>query len=423
MTKHLAPYKPLPWQVAPWRDKSPVLLLTGSAGGGKSRVAAEKLHGYCLKYPKAQALMLRKIRQSMTNSTVLFMERTVISNDPRVRHYPSKLRFEYHNGSLLTYGGMANREQREQVRSIGAAGGIDIAWMEEATGFTEDDYNEVLARMRGNAADWRQIILTTNPDAPTHWIYKDLIENNQASIYYSSAADNPHNPDSYKQSLGRLTGILAQRLREGRWVQAEGVIYDEFDHARHVIERDALPRFMPRYVAGVDWGYRNPGVLGVYGVGGVNGALYLVAEYYHTGQMIDWWVEKARALNNEYGIEVFVCDPSEPAYINALNAAGLNAVAGFNAVIPGINAVKQRLADGRLFFVADALRETDLALEEVKQPTATVAEFPGYVWANSKTKEQPIKELDHGMDMLRYLVAYVDDIGQERVVREVSRIW
>lgn len=423
MTEYLAPYKPLPWQVAPWRDKSPVLLLTGSAGGGKSRLAGEKLHGYCLKYPNTQALMLRKIRQSMTNSTVLFMERTVISNDERVRHYPSKLRFEYHNGSILTYGGMANREQREQVRSIGAAGGLDIVWMEEATGFTEDDYNEVLARMRGNAADWRQIIMSTNPDAPTHWIYKDMIEGGQASVYYSSAIDNPHNPESYKQSLQNLTGVLAQRLREGRWIQAEGVIYDEFDPAKHLIERDDLPRFMPRYVAGVDWGYRNPGVIAVYGVGGVNGALYLVAEHYHTGQMIDWWVERAQALNKEYGIEAFVCDPSEPAYINAFNAAGFNAVPGFNAVIPGINAVKQRLADGRLFFVGDALREVDVSLEADKLPTDTVSEFPGYVWANSKTKEQPIKERDHGLDQCRYLVAYVDDIGQERVVREVTKIW
>jgi hypothetical protein len=105
---HLAPFQPLPWQIAPWRDQSPVLLLTGSAGGGKSRLAAEKLHGFCLRYPGAMALAMRKIRQSMTNSTVLFIERSVIGRDPRVNHYPSKLRFEYDNGSILAYGGMAN---------------------------------------------------------------------------------------------------------------------------------------------------------------------------------------------------------------------------------------------------------------------------------------------------------------------------
>ena len=31
--KRLAPFAPLPWQVVPWRDRAPLLLLTGAAGG------------------------------------------------------------------------------------------------------------------------------------------------------------------------------------------------------------------------------------------------------------------------------------------------------------------------------------------------------------------------------------------------------
>lgn len=111
--------------MAPWKDKSPILLLTGSAGGGKSRLAAEKIHAFLLKYPGATGLMLRKNRNSMTNSTVAFVERTVIGADPSVRHVSTKYRFEYRNGSVLTYGGMADDEQREQIRSIGHAGGIE----------------------------------------------------------------------------------------------------------------------------------------------------------------------------------------------------------------------------------------------------------------------------------------------------------
>ena len=71
MTEYLAPFVPLPWQVKPWRDKALELLLTGSAGGGKSRLAGEKIHGFCKKYPGAMGLMVRKTRNSMTNSTVL----------------------------------------------------------------------------------------------------------------------------------------------------------------------------------------------------------------------------------------------------------------------------------------------------------------------------------------------------------------
>ena len=63
----IATFSPLAWQVKPWRDQRSILLLTGAAGGGKSRLAAEKLHGFCKRYDNAMALMLRKTRQSMTN--------------------------------------------------------------------------------------------------------------------------------------------------------------------------------------------------------------------------------------------------------------------------------------------------------------------------------------------------------------------
>jgi hypothetical protein len=91
----IATFSPLPWQITPWRDKSRVLLLTGSAGGGKSRLAAEKLHGFCLRYPGAFALIARKTRVSMTKGTVLFLKETVIGADPSVAHLESKDYFRY----------------------------------------------------------------------------------------------------------------------------------------------------------------------------------------------------------------------------------------------------------------------------------------------------------------------------------------
>ncbi len=71
--------------------------LTGSAGGGKSRLAAEKINGFCLRYPGATAVALRKTRNSMTNSTALFLERTVIGKS--AHHYTSKSRLA-NDGSL-----------------------------------------------------------------------------------------------------------------------------------------------------------------------------------------------------------------------------------------------------------------------------------------------------------------------------------
>lgn len=172
------------------------------------------------------ALILRKVKVSLTSGAVLMLDRRVIGNDPGVRHMPSKSRFEYTNGSILAYAGLEDERQRERLKSIGQDGAVDIAWLEEATEFDESDLNAVLARMRGKAAPWRQIILTCNPDAPTHWIKNRLIDGGQAATYYSGAGDNPYNPADYRATLNTLTGVDHDRLVKGQWVQATGLIYD-----------------------------------------------------------------------------------------------------------------------------------------------------------------------------------------------------
>ncbi len=412
--KYIAPFKPLPWQIKAWRDTSPILLLTGSAGGGKSRLAAEKLHGFCKKYPGATALMLRKTRESMTNSTVLFMERKVIGNDPSVRHFPSKHRFEYSNGSILAYGGMKNEEQREQIRSIGQDGSVDIAWLEEANRFTEDDFNEVLARMRGKAAPWRQVILTTNPDAPTHWIYKRLMQGGEASVYYSSAADNPYNPPEYIETLNGLTGVLALRLREGKWVQAEGAVYEEFDPSVHIVDWFEPPEHWRR-IRSIDFGYTNPFVCQWWAIDD-DGRMYLYREIYMTNRIVEDHARQIKALSEGERIEATVADHDAEDRAT-LERYGIRTIPAIKDISPGIQAVQARLrkaGDGkpRLFIMRGALVERDEKLNAAKKPVCTEDEFPAYVWPKAQdgkpVKEIPVKENDHGMDAMRYAVMYVD---------------
>lgn len=225
--KLINPFRPLPWQVAPWKDKGHVLLLTGASGGGKSRLAAEKLHGYALHYPGSTALIARKVKTSMAAGTILFMRRKIVGADPAVRWIDSpKNRFEYRNGSVLQFIGLLDEDARENLKSIGQDGAVDIAWLEEGTQFDEEDYQAMVARMRGRAASWQQIILTCNPDAPTHWIKRRLIDGGEASVYYSRAADNYHNPADYQNWLATLTGVDKLRLVDGLWVQASGLVYD-----------------------------------------------------------------------------------------------------------------------------------------------------------------------------------------------------
>jgi hypothetical protein len=178
-----------------------------------------------------------------------------------------------------------------------------------------------------------------------------------------------------------------------------------------------------RVVASVDWGYTNPGVIQVWAVDG-DGRMYLIHEVYQTKQLIGWWVDKAVVLHQQYRIEAFVCDPAEPSFIQAFRQKKLPAIPGFNEIGIGIQAVQERLkpaGDGRprLYILAGALEERDEALVESKKPCCTAEEFDAYSWPKGQdgkaVKEIPVDKDNHGMDGLRYMTCYLDNVG--RVVR------
>jgi len=401
-------FSALPWQIAPWRDRSPVLLLTGSAGGGKSRLAAEKLHGYCLKYPGATAIMARKIKMSMASGTILFLRRKVIGNDPSVRFIDSpKLRFEYRNGSILSFVGLSDEEARENLKSIGQDGAVDIAAMEEGTQFEEEDLNAMIARMRGKAAPWRQIIIPTNPDAPTHWIKRRLIDGGEAKAYYSSAADNFHNPDDYQHWLSTLTGIDYDRLVLGKWVQATGLVYDVWSDGPSDGNVTGAAEYIPdggSILWGIDDGYAgsrdpasglytaesHPRVFGLYQLRH-NGDLCRFDESYAVKTLAERQIADVRALpypDPDYA----VVDSSAAELRGRLQDADIPAFGGTHRVEEGIKTMHRFLAkdvNGRRRFLVHP------------RCAHFRAEMASYRYDPQTGK--PVKQYDHGPDEARMM--------------------
>ena len=394
--KYIAHYKALPWQIKPWRDKSAIMLLTGAAGGGKSRLAGEKIHGFMLKYPGSMGLMVRKIRQSMSNSVVLFMDKTVIGQDPRVKFRPSLFRFEYANGSVLAWGGMANKEQREHIRSIGHEGKVDIVWLEEAVQFEESDLNEILARMRGTAADWTQIMLSTNPGGPEHFINKRLILGKQASVHYSSAKDNPYNPASYLESLDMLTGIQRQRLLEGKWVQAEGVVYKEFDTAN--IER-VEPNPELSVELGVDDGYVDPRAILFIQQTPTN--IIVFDEIYHSRHLAEVCVNETIARCESYGLElpeICIGPPEAKELQTRFRNADIPYRFKVHKIIEGIAAVRPLIKDSSGY-------RSLIVNPRCKNFIGELTDGYKYPEQGSKRDdENPIDKNNHACDGFRYWV-------------------
>lgn len=401
------PFKPLAWQVAPWRDKRHVLLLTGASGGGKSRLAAEKLHGYALKYPGTTALIARKVKTSMAAGTILFMRRKIVGDDPAVRWIDSpKNRFEYRNGSVLQFIGLLDEDARENLKSIGQDGAVDIAWLEEGTQFDEEDYQAMVARMRGRAANWQQIILTCNPDAPTHWIKRRLIDGGEASVYYSRAADNYHNPADYQNWLSTLTGIDRLRLVEGQWVQASGLVYDVWSDGPldgNVTEdAEYVPDAGPVYWA-CDDGYAgsrdertgyftadsHPRVFLLIQER-ADSRLCVFREDYRVRALADGHISDILAL--EYPTPEYVATDSSAAELRGrLHAVGLYTRGKPPKVEESVKALRRMLAPDQ-----NGWRRI-LVHPRCKHLRAEMASY-----RYDQQTEKPVKEWDHGPDALRY---------------------
>src|SRR5256885_1642024 len=154
------------------------------------------------------------------------------------------------------------------------------------------------------------------------------------------------------------------------------------------------------------------------------GRLWLIRVIYRTGTLVEDLARQIRAVTQgEPRPRAVICDHDAEGRATLARHLGLPTAAAHKAVSPGIQAVAARLrpaSDGkpRLFLMRDALVSRDPALEESKRPACTAEEFDGYVWDNAaggKRSEEPLKENDHGLDALRYVVAFVDGGGRRQL--------
>lgn len=279
-------------------------------------------------------------------------------------------------------------------------------WGDEAALYTPLVRKIMVGRLRQFGAlgyDW----ITTTPRG-RNWVWQTFVRDAQSEDYLLVKARSRENiyldseiVDTWEQEY---VGDFAAQELDAEFVAFEGLIYGEFDRARH--ERAKLPGVYTRYVAGVDWGFANPGVILIGGVDG-DGRIGIVHEMYRQRTRIEEWVDAAVQLRDTYQVTAWYCDPSNPDNIKKFIEAGLKAEPANNTVLTGIHAVKARLAavDGepRLLVTRDAVNLVD--------------EFESYQWAKNQhgLKDEPLKTHDHAMDALRYLVMGVDYPTRKKV--------
>jgi phage terminase large subunit len=431
------PYEPRGAARQCWRSARPEVLSCGPADTGKSRGWVEKIH-YCAdKYRRARIIMVRKTRESLTQSAMVTYEQKVLPEgwlaDSKAdqRRHPWRIYFsgedqeyQYPNGSIIAVGGM---DKPSKLMSSE----WDMIYVPEATELTEEDWEILSIRKRNSVMPYQQLGGDCNPGPPMHWL-KQRCDRGATLMFYARFSDNPSFTPEREAILQALTGVRRRRLYEGVWAAAEGMVYTEWNPSIHLITEKQMKDWSLLYtdgtlnrqvikhiIGGIDWGFTNPGVLQVWGIDG-DSRMYLLREIYRTQRTNDWWVAQAKQLDQEFHVECWIADPSEPADIRTFNQEGLLTIPAENAVTTGIKTMQSRLqvkGDGRsrLFVYEYSLKDRDELRDEAHQPVCFEGEINEYVWPKSKdgqpVREVPVKVNDHSMDTCRYVVMYLDSSG------------
>src|SRR5690606_10307864 len=87
------------------------------------------------------------------------------------------------------------------------------------------------------------------------------------------------------RKLDSLTGLMYRRLRKGEWAAAEGIIYDTYDAAKHIIPAREIPWEWTRYWS-IDFGYDHAFVWQSWAVADA-GILYLYREWYMSNMIVE----------------------------------------------------------------------------------------------------------------------------------------
>src|SRR4249919_1308661 len=351
------------------------VLLSGPAGTGKSRACLEKVHWACRKFPGLSALIVRKTQKSLTNTALKTFEEHVARDAIRagkVRWYGGSARrpaaYEYSNGSSINVGGM---DEPDKIMSSE----YGLAYVQEATELAEDDWQKLSTRLRnpvgmvdpGSGVEYRQLIADCNPSSPDHWLKQRADEGSllmlntrheENPVYFDEREQLTDLGREYMETLDALTGVQYYRLRKGLWVAAEGVIFDEFDPAVHVIKPFEVPESWPHWWS-IDFGFTNPFVWQNWVENG-DGVAFLTQEIYRTGTTVaDHAAEIAYLTQGQPQPQLIITDHdpdgqrtlSRELGVVTRGALGHSApVSAYKKVREGIDAMKIRLRGERMLF-------------------------------------------------------------------------
>jgi phage terminase large subunit len=380
----------------------------GGAGSGKSTdIAIGKIKKLSdPRFKGCNLLCVRKVNASNRDSTFAELKKAArrIFGDmvDRVWQFPDGRNASLYAKCLVTgaeilFRGCYNQDDIEKIKSVTfEQGNLTDIWIEEATEITENDFEILDDRLRGQLRDglFYQIDLSFNP-VPS-WIKKRFFDmpDKNAFICESTYKDNRFIDKAFwdRMEERRIRDPEGYRIYgAGEWGQLGGIIFNNWE----VREFDTTQFNVRSY--GQDFGFNHPNVL--LDLGFKDGNIYICREMTRTGVDTNEIIQDAIRSGWSRTVEMW-CDSAEPDRIKMWRAAGYNAkpvskeknsIKGQIEWLKGIVS-KNTVVNRRIYIHPDCVN--------------TIKEIQQYRWKHDANEnvylDEPVDFFDDHMAALRY---------------------
>ena len=239
-----------------------------------------------------------------------------------------------------------------------------------------------------------------NPEYPSHWFYKEWIQNKEkknALYIHFVMRDNPSlSEQMLKRYESLYSGAFYRRFVEGEWVSVSGAVYPFMDDSSMYIPVPDCD--FEEYCVSCDYGTVNPTSIGLWARKGA--VWYRIRESYYDARKSgrsrtdEEHYDSLKELLSGREPTAVIVDPSAASFIEVIERHGRYAVVrADNNVTDGIRKTSQALLD-REIVICDTCADS-------------IREFSLYRWDENKPTDTVIKRDDHAMDDIRYFVSYI----------------
>ena len=292
--------------------------------------------------------------------------------------------------------GADNDSAQDKLQGMTAAG----AYADEAALFPRSFIDQMIGRC---SVEGSRIFMNCNPNGAYHYIKTDFIDHaGEIGLYrlHFTMDDNLTLSPGIRESYARsFAGVFYRQYILGEWASAEGAVYPMWDDGANTFSDEDPPRYREaRRFAAIDYGTANPCVfLDVLDDGTV---FWIMKEYYW-----DSAAKRKQKTDAEYAADLeeflggdrnttVIVDPSAASLKAELRSRGFRVRDAKNDVREGIAATAVAIGSRRVRVHRDNC-------------PCFLREIHGYLWdekARQRGEEKPVKDHDHAMDALRYLI-------------------